>query len=57
MAGWTDERITRDWRGFCADSGRILDALSRRIDREERILYPLARSADGTAKTWTARAG
>jgi hemerythrin-like domain-containing protein len=57
MAGWTDERITRDWRGFCTDSDRILDALARRIDREDRILYPLARSADGTATTWTARAG
>ena len=57
MAAWTDERITRDWRGFCADSGRVLDALSRRIDREERILYPLARSADGTATKRTACAG
>ncbi|QJR00774.1 hemerythrin domain-containing protein [Sphingobium yanoikuyae] len=57
MAAWTDERITRDWRGFCADSGRILDALARRIDREERVLYPLARSIDDQATGQIARAG
>ena len=33
------------------------DALGRRIDREERILYPLARSLDDQATGPIARAG
>lgn len=45
MALWSDDRIAREWRPFYDETRRILAALSDRIDREERTLYPLAESA------------
>ena len=56
MAAWTDERITRDWRGFCADSDRILDALAGDdvvdtavwgVVRHDRVLAAGAGAVDG----------
>jgi iron-sulfur cluster repair protein YtfE (RIC family) len=45
MARWTDERIAREWLSFCAETREILKALTRRIDTEERLLYPLVERA------------
>lgn len=41
MADWNEDRIHREWAGFCAETRDILDSLGSRIDKEERILYPL----------------
>lgn len=43
MTEWKDERIARDWAGFCDATKLILGALSRRIAHENETLYPLAR--------------
>jgi hemerythrin-like domain-containing protein len=45
MARWTDERIAREWLSFCRETREILKALARRIDKEERLLYPLVERA------------
>lgn len=42
MSSWSDERITREWPIFRAETKQVLDALSHRIDRENSLLYPLA---------------
>ncbi|MCI4588555.1 hemerythrin domain-containing protein [Sphingobium sp. BYY-5] len=44
MASWSDDRIAHEWPGFCVETRSILDALSARIDCENRILYPLAQA-------------
>lgn len=49
MAAWSDDRVARDWSGFCAETRRILTALNDRIDRESRRLYPLADAARASA--------
>ena len=49
MAAWSDDRVARDWGGFCAETRRILTALTDRIDRENRRLYPLADAARASA--------
>ena len=38
---WDAEAIAADWAGFCSDCRRILGALTLRIARENRDLYPL----------------
>jgi Hemerythrin HHE cation binding domain len=38
---WSADAIAADWPGYCADSRVLLDALTRRIRRENRELYPL----------------
>lgn len=42
MSQWSDDRIARDWSGFCVATQGILSALQNRVEREERLLYPLA---------------
>ena len=41
--------IQSNWSGFCSESRAIIDALTRRIDREEADLYPLAEKAQKAA--------
>lgn len=42
MSDWPDERILGDPTGYRGTMRPILDALERRIESEERELYPLA---------------
>jgi hypothetical protein len=39
---WSASAIDSDWAGYCAESKGIIDALTQRIIRENRDLYPLA---------------
>ncbi|EQB32891.1 hemerythrin domain-containing protein [Sphingobium ummariense] len=55
MTQWTDDRIAREWPVFCTETRALLDALARRIEQEERILYPIADTA--ARGTPAARAG
>ncbi len=48
-ARWTSAAIESDWRGFCADSTAIVEALVQRILRENRELYPLLERHDRAA--------
>lgn len=41
MAAWSGEAIAADRAAFCNDTARIMALLGRRIDKEERELYPL----------------
>ena len=38
---WTAKAMAGDWPGYCIDCRQILDALTVRITRENRELYPL----------------
>ncbi|WP_235512460.1 hemerythrin domain-containing protein [Sphingomonas sp. Leaf17] len=51
MQRWPVERIEGEWPAFAKDTRRILDALGKRIAREENELYPCidAVSTAGTA--------
>ncbi len=40
-ANWPAERISTDWATFVAETSDLLDALTRRIVRENEELYPL----------------
>ena len=46
---WSALAIECDWRGFCADSAVIVQALTQRIVRENRELYPLLERQDKAA--------
>ena len=46
---WTTMTIQANWRAFCLESQDIIDALVRRIEREESELYPLAEAAQRAA--------
>jgi hypothetical protein len=39
---WTSERVAAGWPDFCRETRIIFDMLARRVEREERELYPLA---------------
>jgi len=39
---WSASTIERDWDGYCGESREIIEALTERIVRENRELYPLA---------------
>ncbi len=39
---WSATAIESDWAGYCAESREIIEALTERIVRENRELYPLA---------------
>jgi len=39
---WSANAIERDWAGYCGESHEIIEALTERITRENRELYPLA---------------
>ena len=47
--GWSAAAIEADWPGYCADSRVIIDALTNRILRENRDLYPLLEHLDRAA--------
>lgn len=38
---WNAVAIAADWAGYCRDSRILLDALTTRVKRENRELYPL----------------
>lgn len=42
LATWSDDRIAAEWPDFCVETRLILNALDARIERENRLLYPLA---------------
>lgn len=42
---WTGARIAADWAGFAAETKAMMARLRARIDREDALLYPLARRA------------
>mgnify|MGYP005994727553 CR=1 FL=1 len=42
MAGWSDARIAGEWPEFCVQTRAIIARMHRRMEREDRILYPLA---------------
>ena len=46
---WTASSIAADWAGYCRETGVILDALGKRIIRENRELYPLLEAMDKAA--------
>ena len=48
---WDASAIHSDWAGYCGASGVLLDALVKRITRENRELYPLLRRVDGEARS------
>ncbi|WP_242126033.1 hemerythrin domain-containing protein [Sphingobium sp. Sx8-8] len=49
MARWSDDRVSREWAGFCAETRELLDVLASRIEKEDRILYPLVDSNRASA--------
>lgn len=46
---WNANSISADWRGYCADTGAVLDALENRLEREDRDLLPLLERLDRAA--------
>ena len=46
---WTATAIDQDWRGYCAATKGIIEALTLRINRENRELYPLLEAMDKAA--------
>ena len=43
---WKGDAIAADWAGYSLASTALLDALTRRISRENRELYPLLRKLE-----------
>jgi hypothetical protein len=46
---WNAHSIEQDWSGYCAETHGILMALTTRIIRENRELYPLLEAMDKAA--------
>jgi hemerythrin HHE cation binding domain-containing protein len=46
---WSAGAIAADWEGYCSDSRSFLKALTNRIARETRELYPLLERLDRAA--------
>lgn len=46
---WNATSIAADWKGYCADTGAILEALTGRLTRENRELLPLLERLDRAA--------
>lgn len=46
---WSATAIADDWAGYCADSRTVVEALTNRITRENRELYPLIDRLDDAA--------
>lgn len=46
---WNTVAIAADWAGYCTETGVIIDALTNRIQRENRELYPLLEQLDRAA--------
>ena len=38
---WNSHSIEQDWSGYCAETRCIIEALTTRITREDRQLYPM----------------
>lgn len=49
MAQWNDDRIARDWRSFCQETRDMIEAIMRRIDKENRLLKALTIEAGSKA--------
>lgn len=49
MHRWNDDQVAREWAKFCADTREIIGALKRRMEQEERLLYPLVEAAERPA--------
>jgi len=47
---WNAEAIAADWSGYGLASRVLLDALTRRISRDNRELYPLLKRVDWEAR-------
>ncbi len=45
MAKWSDQRIASEWPAYCAETRILVAALTNRIERENKELYPLARAS------------
>ncbi|ANI77307.1 hemerythrin domain-containing protein [Sphingobium sp. EP60837] len=41
MARWSDDRIAREWRDFCRETRHMIEAITHRMRKEERLLMPL----------------
>lgn len=46
---WNAHSIEQDWSGYCAETRCIIEALTTRITRENRDLYPLLAALDKAA--------
>lgn len=46
---WSAPAIAADWPGYCAETRAIIEALTCRITRENRDLYPLLEALDKAA--------
>ena len=46
---WTATSIAEDWPGYCDETRGIIEALTNRITRENRELYPLLEAIDKAA--------
>ena len=46
---WGADAIQRNWAGYCEDTRGFVEALTRRISRENRELYPLLEALDKAA--------
>ncbi len=46
---WNAEAIAADWAGYCGHSRSVFEALTHRITRENRELYPLLEALDRAA--------
>lgn len=46
---WTANAIAADWAGYCGETRGIIEALTNRITRENRELYPLLEELDRAA--------
>jgi hypothetical protein len=45
MGKWNDQRIVAEWPAYCAETKTLLAALTKRVRRENKDLYPLATAA------------
>ena len=48
---WSASAIESDWDGYCSESHAIIEALTQRIIRENRDLYPLAERENARPET------
>lgn len=46
QSDWPPDRIMAEWPGFCAATQACLNELEKRIEVEERELFPLVREAE-----------
>lgn len=46
VAAWNEDRIVRDWSGFCDQTIAVLDALEARVAREDAFFLPASPELD-----------